>query len=64
MVNGVTGQSTAYALDSLYDRGYFFVNPGEQVYEGQLWANIVWTTTSSSYNKTKATNQLSSGEQR
>ncbi len=31
-----TGQVTAYALDSLYDRGLFFVKPGEQVYEGRI----------------------------
>ena len=31
-----TGQVTAYALDALYDRGVFFVEPGEQVYEGQV----------------------------
>jgi len=31
-----TGQVTAYALDALYDRGFFFVEPGEQVYEGQV----------------------------
>jgi GTP-binding protein len=31
-----TGQVTAYALDALYDRGVFFVDPGEQVYEGQV----------------------------
>lgn len=36
MINGMTGQSTAYALDSLYDRGVFFINPGDQVYEGQI----------------------------
>ncbi|MEX2387386.1 MAG: translational GTPase TypA, partial [Phycisphaeraceae bacterium] len=30
------GQVTAYALDALYDRGFFFVSPGEQVYEGQV----------------------------
>ena len=30
------GQVTAYALDGLYDRGLFFVKPGEQVYEGQV----------------------------
>ena len=35
MIESETGQSTAYALDSLYDRGFFFVNPGEQIYEGQ-----------------------------
>ncbi len=31
-----TGQVTAYALDNLYDRGIFFVEPGEKVYEGQV----------------------------
>jgi GTP-binding protein len=31
-----TGQVTAYALDGLYDRGIFFIEPGEQVYEGQV----------------------------
>ena len=36
MIESETGQSTAYALDSLYDRGFFFVNPGEQIYEGQI----------------------------
>ncbi len=36
MVSMETGQSTAYALDSLYDRGIFFVNPGEHIYEGQI----------------------------
>jgi len=36
MVATDTGQVTAYALDGLYDRGYFFVKPGDQVYEGQV----------------------------
>ncbi len=31
-----TGQVTAYALDALYDRGIFFVEPGDMVYEGQV----------------------------
>jgi len=30
------GQVTAYALDSLYDRGDFFVKPGDLVYQGQI----------------------------
>ena len=30
------GQVTAYALDALYDRGVFFVKPGDDVYEGQI----------------------------
>jgi GTP-binding protein len=36
MIATNTGQVTAYALDTLYDRGIFFVEPGEQVYEGQV----------------------------
>lgn len=36
MVATTTGQVTAYALDALYDRGVFFVEPGEKVYEGQV----------------------------
>jgi GTP-binding protein len=36
MIATTAGQVTAYALDALYDRGVFFVEPGEQVYEGQV----------------------------
>ena len=36
MVATHTGHITAYALDSLYDRGFFFVEPGEQIYDGQV----------------------------
>ena len=36
MVATDTGQVTAYALDALYNRGIFFVSPGETVYEGQV----------------------------
>ena len=36
MIASEAGQSTAYALDSLYDRGFFFVHPGEPIYEGQI----------------------------
>jgi GTP-binding protein len=36
MIATTTGHVTAYALDALYDRGLFFVEPGEQVYEGQV----------------------------
>ncbi|NOY38024.1 MAG: translational GTPase TypA [Chlorobi bacterium] len=31
-----TGMTLAYALDKLQDRGRFFVEPGEQVYKGQV----------------------------
>jgi GTP-binding protein len=30
------GMVTAYSLDALFDRGEFFVRPGDQVYEGQV----------------------------
>jgi GTP-binding protein len=36
LVASESGQTTAYALDALYDRGVFFVRPGDQVYEGQV----------------------------
>ena len=36
MIATTTGQVTAYALDALYDRGIFFVSPGEKVYDGQV----------------------------
>ncbi|OHB61470.1 MAG: GTP-binding protein TypA [Planctomycetes bacterium RBG_13_46_10] len=36
MIATNTGQVTAYALDALYDRGIFFVEPGEKVYGGQV----------------------------
>ncbi len=36
MVATDTGPVTAYALDALYDRGFFFVNPGDEIYEGQV----------------------------
>ena len=31
-----SGAATAYSLDALYDRGEFFIRPGDQVYEGQV----------------------------
>ncbi len=36
LISCEAGQVTAYALDQLYDRGFFFVRPGDQVYEGQV----------------------------
>jgi GTP-binding protein len=36
MIATETGTVTAYALDALYDRGAFFVRPGDEVYEGQV----------------------------
>ena len=36
MIATETGQVTAYALDGLFDRGVFFIKPGDAVYEGQV----------------------------
>jgi GTP-binding protein len=36
LVSMETGVSTPYALDSLYDRGIFFIEPGAAVYEGMV----------------------------
>ncbi|MCS6821574.1 MAG: translational GTPase TypA [Microscillaceae bacterium] len=36
LVSMETGQSTAYAIDKLQDRGVFFIEPGEVVYMGQV----------------------------
>ncbi|MCK4601236.1 MAG: translational GTPase TypA [Phycisphaerae bacterium] len=36
LVASESGQVTAYALDSLADRGIMFTSPGRQVYEGQI----------------------------
>jgi GTP-binding protein len=36
MIASETGAVTAYALDALYERGFFFVRPGDRVYEGQV----------------------------
>ena len=36
LVSLETGQTSAYALDRLQDRGRFFVTPGEAVYKGQV----------------------------
>jgi GTP-binding protein len=36
LVSMETGQALAYAIDRLQDRGRFFIDPGEQVYRGQV----------------------------
>jgi len=36
LVSMETGQALAYALDRLQDRGKFFIEPGDQVYKGQV----------------------------
>jgi len=36
LVSQETGQALAYAIDRLQDRGKFFIDPGVQVYKGQV----------------------------
>ncbi len=36
LIASEAGGVTAYSLDALYDRGVFFVEPGDMVYEGQV----------------------------
>lgn len=36
LVSMETGTSTAYSIDKMQDRGIFFVEPGEEIYEGQV----------------------------
>lgn len=36
MIAAGTGEVTAYSLDRLYDRGDFFVKPGDEIYEGMI----------------------------
>jgi len=36
LISMETGPTTAYAIDKLQDRGKFFVNPGEDIYMGQV----------------------------
>ena len=36
LIANEAGPVTAYSLDALYDRGEFFIRPGDQVYEGQI----------------------------
>lgn len=36
LVSSETGQALAYAIDRLQDRGKFFIEPGEQIYKGQI----------------------------
>ena len=36
LISMETGPSTAYSIDKLQDRGVFFVDPGEELYEGQV----------------------------
>lgn len=36
LVSIETGTATGYSIDKLQDRGHFFVDPGEEIYEGQI----------------------------
>lgn len=36
LISGEKGTVTAYALDKLQDRGRFFIEPGDEIYEGQI----------------------------
>ncbi|HPB25583.1 MAG TPA: translational GTPase TypA [Bacteroidales bacterium] len=36
LISGETGTAITYALDKLQDRGSFFVEPNDQIYEGQI----------------------------
>ena len=40
MVATHTGAVTGFALDALYDRGVFFVRPGDEVYAGQIVGEV------------------------
>jgi GTP-binding protein len=41
LVSKFTGPTTAYSIDKLQDRGSFFVDPGEEVYAGQILAEHI-----------------------
>ena len=36
LISAETGQARAYEIDRLQDRGIFFIDPGEEVYKGQV----------------------------
>lgn len=36
LISGETGATFAYSIDKLQDRGIFFIDPGDEVYEGQI----------------------------
>ncbi|HUX83684.1 MAG TPA: translational GTPase TypA [Chitinophagaceae bacterium] len=36
LVSQQGGSATAYSIDKLQDRGAFFIDPGEEIYEGQI----------------------------
>ncbi|MFY8128249.1 MAG: translational GTPase TypA [Chitinophagaceae bacterium] len=41
LISKFTGTTTAYSIDKLQDRGTFFVDPGEEVYAGQVIAEHI-----------------------
>ena len=41
LVSKFGGQTTGYSIDKLQDRGAFFVDPGEEVYPGQIIAENI-----------------------
>ncbi len=41
LISKFTGPTTAYSIDKLQDRGSFFVDPGEEVYAGQIIAENI-----------------------
>lgn len=36
LISGETGNAIAYSIDKLQDRGSFFVDPGDEIYNGQV----------------------------
>ncbi|MEQ9221600.1 MAG: translational GTPase TypA [Cyclobacteriaceae bacterium] len=36
LISGETGTAIAYSIDKLQDRGKFFINPNDEIYEGQV----------------------------
>src|SRR6185437_2246399 len=41
LVSKFTGTATAYSIDKLQDRGSFFIDPGGEVYAGQIIAEHI-----------------------
>ena len=41
LISKFTGATTGYSIDKLQDRGAFFVDPGDEVYAGQIIAENI-----------------------
>jgi GTP-binding protein len=41
LISKFNGSTTGYSIDKLQDRGNFFVDPGEEVYAGQIIAEHI-----------------------